>query len=335
MVLGGSGAVPQAALVVALACGLDQLLGDPARWLHPVQVIGWAIQRLRILSEAWAGDTPWKLRLCGALLTLAIVLGSGGTAWLLEHWARGRPPLGPALLVVGLASALAGGSLARAVRQVLEALPDLELARGRLAWIVGREVAGLPEEEILRAAAETTAENAVDGLFAPLFWILVGVVLQGIRPLAPGPLTLVWSFKAASTLDSMLGYRHGRLRWLGTAGARLDDALTWLPARLVALTLPLVTGRPCPVLPPFREALRQGRPDPSPNAGVSQAAYALAAGVRLGGFNQYADGWRHKPEVGVGLRTPDRQAVQTMLALTGRLDGLWLGLFLIGMIWRG
>jgi adenosylcobinamide-phosphate synthase len=89
------------------------------------------------------------------------------------------------------------------------------------------------------------------------------------------------------------------------------------------------------VLPPFREALRQGRPDPSPNAGVSQAAYALAAGVRLGGFNQYADGWRHKPEVGVGLRTPDRQAVQTMLALTGRLEGLWLGLFLIGMVWLG
>ena len=317
------------ALLVVLACGLDHLLGDPRQWLHPVQVMGGAIQRLRILCEAWAADTPWKLRFSGGLLAALVVGGSAGAGWLVEWWAQGRPLLGSAVLVVGLASALAGGSLERAVGAVLQALPDLTLARTRLAWIVGRDVEGLPEAEILRAAAETTAENAVDGLFAPLFWILAGVALHPLHRGAPGPLALAWAFKASSTLDSMLGYRHGRLRWLGTAGARLDDGLTWIPARLVALTLPLVSHRPWRFGRQFRQALREGAADPSPNAGVSQAAYALAVQVRLGGRNRYADGWRDKPVLGANFPAVDRLAVERMLSLTRRLELLWLLVFLI------
>lgn len=336
MALGGSGGVDHPALVVLLACGLDHLLGDPRQCLHPVQVMGWAIERLRHPCEAWAADIPWKLRLSGGLLTLLIVLGSAGAGWQLERWAQGRPLMGTALLVVALASALAGGSLERAVAEVLRALPDLAVARARLAWIVGREVEGLPEAEILRAAAETTAENAVDGLFAPLFWILAGVGLSGVLPGAPGPLALAWAFKASSTLDSMLGYRRGRLRWLGTAGARLDDALTWIPARLVAFTLPLVSRRPWRWWPCFRVALREGAADPSPNAGVSQAAYSQAAGVRLGGRNRYADGWRHKPVLGADFPAVQRQSVEDMLKLTRRLEGLWLGLFVVAWVgWHG
>jgi adenosylcobinamide-phosphate synthase len=155
-----------------------------------------------------------------------------------------------ALLVIALASALAGRSLEQAVAAVLKALAGdgqkrLERARQRLAWIVGRDTSDLDGPEILRAAAETASENAVDGLFAPLFWMLVGAALWTAGQSGwPGPLALAWAFKAASTLDSMLGYRRGRLRWLGTAGAKLDDLLTWLPCRLVALSLPLAAGRP-------------------------------------------------------------------------------------------
>ncbi|MFN9645983.1 MAG: adenosylcobinamide-phosphate synthase CbiB [Cyanobacteriota bacterium] len=333
---GGSGSLDHPALVVLLACGLDHLLGDPRWCLHPVQVMGWWITRLRRGSEAWAGDTPWKLRLAGGLLGLVVVVGSVGAGWALEGWARGTPGLGPGVMGVAWASALAGGRRERAVRGVVEALPDLELARERLAWIVGREVAGLPEEEILRAAAETTAENAVDGVFAPLFWLLVGVGLSGVSwggagLVAPGPVALAWGFKASSTLDSMLGYRRGRLRWLGTFGARLDDGLTWIPARLVALTLPLVSGRPWSVRGAFRLALQEGAADPSPNAGVSQAAYATVAEVRLGGRNRYADGWRLKPVLGAGFPGPDREAVERMLELTRRLEGLWLLVFLASL----
>lgn len=321
------GGVALAWLLVALACGLDRLIGDPAALLHPVQVMGWWIGRLRHLSEGLCGDRPVPLRLAGLLITLLVVSGSALVGCAVEQLSRFLPWIGLPLLLLGLASALAGGSLKHAVRRVLNALPDLELARSRLAWIVGREVAGLPEPEILRAAAETASENAVDGLFAPLFWMLVGAALWGLVPDAgvPGPLALSWAFKAASTLDSMLGYRRGRLRWLGTAGARLDDALTWLPCRLVALTLPLAAGHPGRTFPWLRVSLREGAPDPSPNAGVSQAAYAHAAGMRLGGLNRYADGSKAKPVLGPEHPPPERESVERLLRLTDRLEMLWLG----------
>ncbi|MDP5118021.1 MAG: cobalamin biosynthesis protein, partial [Prochlorococcaceae cyanobacterium MAG_34] len=170
----------------------------------------------------------------------------------------------------------------------------------------------------------TASENAVDGLFAPLFWMLVGAGIWGLNPALPGPLALAWGFKAASTLDSMLGYRRGRLRWLGTAGARLDDLLVWLPCRLVAMSLPLAAGQPGRCLGVLAAAGRDGATDPSPNAGLSQAAYAHVIGVQLGGSNRYGGQIRQKPLLGAGLAAPDQAAVLQMLQLNRRLELLWL-----------
>jgi adenosylcobinamide-phosphate synthase len=312
--------------------------------------MGWWITALRRLAEAWAGDDQGKLRLAGGLITLLLVGFSGLAGWGLEQLARELTLRGPLLAAVGLltltialASALAGRSLDQAVQQVLNVLPpdsvravqnpealdtrapeSLVAARQALAWIVGRDTADLEAGEILRAAAETASENAVDGLFAPLFWMLVGAGLWSLNPDLPGPLALAWGFKAASTLDSMLGYRQGRLRWLGTAGARLDDLLVWLPCRLVALSLPLAAGPGSRCLPLLAAALRDGAADPSPNAGVSQAAYAHTCGVQLGGCNRYGTQVRDKPLLAPGFPPADRAAVQRMLELNRRLEWLWL-----------
>jgi len=320
-------------LLVAVACGLDRLVGDPHGLLHPVQVMGAVIAGLRTGAERWAGDHPGRLRLAGGLITLVLVGGSAAAGACLEALARHWPPLGIPLLLIGLGSALAGRSLEQAVRTVLTALERkgsgrLEEARHRLAWIVGRDVEGLEENDILRALAETAAENGVDGLFGPLFWMLVGAVLGAVG--GPGPLSLAWAYKASSTLDSMLGYRRGRLRWLGTAGARLDDLLTWLPCRLVALSLPPLAGAALVgSWRNFRRALREGAPDPSPNAGVSQAAYALAAGVRLGGVNHYGGIARAKPVLAADCPAADRAAVERILGLSRRLELCWLAVGLL------
>jgi adenosylcobinamide-phosphate synthase len=336
-------------LLVPAAAVLDRLVGDPRSWFHPVQAMGAVIAGLRKPAEAWAGDRPGRLRLAGMAITLVLVGGSAAAGWAVERLAVSAPPVGLPLLLLGLASALAGRSLEQAVNAVLAALPSataaiatgaadpLEPARERLRWIVGRQVDGLPEAELLRAAAETAAENAVDGLFAPLFWMLAGALLLAAAPVGagwPGPLALAWAFKAASTLDSMLGYRQGRLRWLGTAGARLDDLLVWLPARLVALTLPLAAGRPGATGALWQAALADGAADPSPNAGVSQAAFAHAAGVRLGGLNRYGGGWRQKPILAAAAAPPDRAAVSRILALSRRLELIWLvgGTALVGAV---
>ena len=342
--------------LVAAACVLDRLLGDPRRCPHPVEAMGWWITVLRGWAEAWAGDRPGRLRLAGGVITAIVVGASGLAGWTLERLALQWSPLGLPLLVAGLASALAGRSLEQAVQGVLAKLeaPELgaagasakghreaalEAARQRLAWIVGRDVAQLDHQDILRAAAETASENAVDGLFAPLFWMLVGAGLWSLQggataSFSPGPLSLAWGFKAASTLDSMLGYRRGRLRWLGTAGARLDDLLTWLPCRLTALTLPLVTGWAggsrqggSSAHGPWRQfqrALREGAADPSPNAGVSQAAFALAAGVRMGGANRYGGEMRSKPLLAASSPKPDRSGVERILNLSLTLEITWM-----------
>ena len=325
-------------LLVALACGLDRLVGDPHGLLHPVQVMGSVINGLRTGAERWAGDRPLRLRLAGGLITLALVGGSTAAGAGLEMLARRWPPFGIPLLLIALASALAGRSLEQAVEAVLEALEGqgsgrLEDARRRLAWIVGRDVEGLDEQEILRALAETASENGVDGLFGPLFWMLVGTALGAVG--GPGPLALAWAYKASSTLDSMLGYRRGRLRWLGTAGARLDDLLTWLPCRLVALGLPALSGSgPVESWRRFRRALREGAPDPSPNAGVSQAAYALAAAVQLGGVNHYQGVAKAKPVLAADYANADPAAVERILELSRRLEAAWLatGLLLCGAL---
>ena len=291
--------------------------------------MGRFITGLRQWIEAWAGDRPFRLRAGGVLITFVLVLGSGATGWLLERLLLPQSPLpqplAALLVVIALASALAARSLRDSVLAVLQALPDLPSARDRLSWIVGRDVSQLDQDDILRASAETASENAVDGLFAPLFWMLIGAALwkAGFNQ-GPGPLALAWAFKASSTLDSMLGYKHGRLRWLGTAGARLDDLLTWLPCRTVLITLPLVSMRWSQWPKTVRAAAADGRPDPSPNAGLSESIFAHCADVQMGGPNRYGNTWINKPLLSSQSEKASASGVRKLLNLGLRLEGAWL-----------
>jgi adenosylcobinamide-phosphate synthase len=141
---------------------------------------------------------------------------------------------------------------------------------------------------------------------------------------APGPLALAWAFKASSTLDSMLGYKHGRLRWLGTAGARLDDLLTWLPCRLVLITLPLVSLSLTQWQATVRAAVADGKPDPSPNAGLSESIFAHCADVQMGGLNRYGNTWINKPLLSGRSEKASASGVRKLLNLGLRLEGAWL-----------
>ena len=311
-------------LLVPFAVGLDRLIGDPAWIPHPVQIMGVVIRMLRTVAERCARDLPFRLRAAGLMIAGLLVGGAGWVGWLIEQLTLRSAWFGAPLMALALASCLALRSLDQAVRTVLQALPDLPLARARLAWIVGRDVSALGEREILRAVAETASENAVDGVFAPLFWMIVGMAIWTLRPDAPGPLAMAWGFKAASTLDSMLGYRTGTLRWLGTAGAKLDDVLTWIPCRLTALTLPLVAGEWRASMVQFAAATREGAADPSPNSGLSQAIYAQVVGIRMGGINRYGSELREKPLLAADHPSPEANDVERILQLTRRLESAWV-----------
>ena len=321
-------------LAVVAAVGLDWLIGDPLWLPHPVVVMGWWIQMLRARLESWAGERHLQLQLAGLLITLILISGTALAGWFVERLTQQAPHLGWPLLVIALASALAGRSLRQSVMAVLKALPpnaanELTSARERLSRIVGRDVHQLDAAGIIRACAETASENAVDGIFAPLAWMAAGCFLWSLNSAAPGPLALAWAFKASSTLDSMLGYREGRLRWLGTAGARLDDVLTWLPCRLVMATLPLVSRPWWQWWSLVLAAERDGASDPSPNAGRSEAIYAHCAGVRLGGRNRYSRGWIEKPVLAANQPPATKTSVERILRLNLYLQGLWMMILLV------
>jgi adenosylcobinamide-phosphate synthase len=150
-----------------------------------------------------------------------------------------------------------------------------------------------------------------------------------VMPSGPGPLALAWAFKASSTLDSMLGYRTGRLRWLGTAGARLDDLLTWLPCRLVMLTLPLVCPPWTRWMQRVQAAERDGATDPSPNAGRSEAIYGHCIGIQLGGENHYGERRVQKPVLAADQPAANSLLVRGVLKASDRLEILWLSALVI------
>jgi len=309
-------------VVLLTAALLDYLIGDPWNWWHPVQGMGWAIARYRNLVLRWL-QHPVALRLAGIGLGLGLPIGCAGLGWLLVggayhlHWA-----IGWGVESLLLASCFAGRSLRDAAVDVLTPLQegDLQQARSHLSRYVGRDTATLPEAEILRAVLETVTENATDGVLAPLFYATVGSLLTGV-----GPLPLALAYKATSTLDSMIGYREAPYTDFGWFSARLDDFLTWVPCRLLVLTLSLLSGKPVNV---WRLCWRDAPLDPSPNSGWSECAYAAVLGVQVGGLNWYQGVAKPKPLLGEPLHaiTPDR--IRQALQLTRWCFLLWLAIAL-------
>jgi len=326
-----------ALLIVLLAAGLDYLIGDPWGWPHPVRAMGWVIHRYS-QGVFYLVKAPWfqavtgsrekvrKTTLClaGILLALGLVLGSGALSWGVIHLAQQlQPLLGTGVAVVLLAACFAGRSLRDAAADVLAPLEaeDLELARSRLSQYVGRDTEELPKPEILRAVLETVTENATDGVLAPLFYALIGAALS---PTASVSLAL--AYKAASTLDSMIGYRSQPFQELGWCSARLEDGLTWLPCRLLVFTLALGSGRPCRF---WQRCQRDAVQDSSPNSGWSECAYALVLGVQLGGINTYQGVIQSKPLLGEPLHPITAADIRQALQLTRWIFLGWLGLAIL------
>lgn len=325
------------AAILAIAALLDYAIGDPQTWLHPVQVMGWLISRYTTFVLHYFSH-PLARRIAGIVLGIGMIGGSGAIGWAIVGAASLiHPGVGMAIASVILASCFAGRSLRDAAREVLQplltngdlttlstdAIPteeQLAQARSRLSRYVGRDTEQLSQSEILRAVLETVTENAVDGVMAPLFYAIVGAML----PIGSVPLTL--SYKAASTLDSMVGYKEAPYTYLGWFSAKTDDALTWLPCRLTVLSLALLSGKPWRV---WQICQRDAPQDPSPNAGWSECAYAAVLGVQVGGTNTYRGMIKHKPYLGDRLQPIVVERIEQALSLTRTVFLIWLAIALL------
>jgi len=270
------------AIGLVLGFAADRVLGDPSRF-HPVAGFGTVAGRLE--QRMWADD-----RTTGAGYTAVLVGGTAAAGIVADRAAT--HPLARTLLTAATTWAVIGGrSLGREAGHVhawLEA-GNLPAAREQLTHLVGRDPSDLDAAEISRATVESVAENTSDAVVAPL--------LAG----AAGGIGGLVAYRAANTLDAMVGHRSDRYRRFGWASARLDDVLNLAPARLSALLgavlAPVVGGSTAAA---FRAWTRDARRHPSPNAGPVEASFAGALGVRLGGTNVYGTRVEHRPTLGDG-----------------------------------
>ena len=304
------------AMVVAMA--VDALLGWPsslfARIGHPVTWLG---RLISALDAAWnrASDPPAFRRAAGVAGALLVIALSVAIGWALQFslpsgWIR--------IVLVGILAwpLVALRSLHDHVAAVANPLQagDIAGARAAVSRIVGRDPAALDDSGIARAAIESLAENASDGIVAPLFW----GALFGL----PG----ILGYKAINTLDSMIGHRSVRHEAFGWAAARIDDVANFIPARLTGFLFVLLAPRRSEALACMTRDARRHR---SPNAGCPEAAMAGALGVRLSGPRIYHGSTTAEPWLNEGARDPLGPDIGAGLAVYRRAMLLLAGLLAI------
>jgi adenosylcobinamide-phosphate synthase len=280
---------------------LDQILGDPAWFPHPVVGMGKAIT----LFEKLLNEGSYRF-IKGAFMTVLMVGITYAACWFSLVLSMGiHPAISFLLSTVVVFSCLSALTLRKEVEKVFEALQQY-LYRGRiqLARIVGRDTRNLNTKQIRIAALETLSENLSDGVIAPLFWF----ALLG----APGML----AYKMINTLDSMIGYKNDRYLYFGKFAARLDDAANFIPARLTALLMLVVSGN----LSKVNFVLRHGNKHASPNSGYPEAALAGILGCRFGGPNSYSGKIVQKPYIGTIDRKPDGNDLNLSLSINRRCE---------------
>ena len=273
---------------------LDALFGDPAWLPHPVVYMGKAISKLEKFLRSRLPKTPQGELLGGAIVAFCLPVGTflltGLVCW---GAARLHPLLGLAVQMFWCGQALAARGLVQESTNVYKELkkPDLPGARKVVSRIVGRDTAELTAEGVTKAAVETVAENASDGVIAPLLSMLIG----------GAPLAL--TYKAINTMDSMLGYKNEKYLYFGRIPAKLDDAANYLPSRLAALLwVAAAAFTHNDAKGAWKIWRRDRRNHASPNSAQTESACAGALGVQLAGPAYYFGEYYAKPTIGDALR---------------------------------
>ena len=307
------------ALSVFAGFGLDCLLGDPLSAAHPVVLMGKLISFLEKRLRARFPKTPQGERTAGRIMALCVPLISAGAGLLLLYFAwRVHPWAYFAVSAFLCWQCFAARCLMTEAKKVVTCLETQGLAAGRrqVGMLVGRDTEKLTEEQVIKAAVETVAENTSDGVVAPFFWMALFGAAGGLL------------YKAINTMDSMVGYKNDRYLHFGRAAAKLDDGANYIPARLSALAmigaafLLKLDGRGA-----WRVWRRDRRNHASPNSAQTESACAGALGVRLGGDASYFGQLYKKPTIGDPRRPIERADVHRACNLMYGTSGLLLALY--------
>ncbi|WP_027624233.1 adenosylcobinamide-phosphate synthase CbiB [Clostridium lundense] len=273
---------------ILLAVIIDWIVGDPYWFPHPVIYIGKLISFLDKRGRKFCKSNK-ALKAFGGLIVVIVASISFIIPFLILFLAKNNLWIYHIFNIVILWTTLAAKCLKNEAIKVYNALKnrDIEDARVKLSYIVGRDTSELTEKEIIRADVETVAENASDGVIAPLFYGIIG----------GAPLAMM--YKGINTMDSMLGYMNEKYLHIGFFPAKVDDVFNLIPARLsgilMCLTAPVVKGN---ILESFKIMIRDRKNHKSPNCAYPEAATAGAMGIQIGGTNVYFGEVVYKPTIG-------------------------------------
>ncbi|PKL15773.1 MAG: cobalamin biosynthesis protein CobD [Spirochaetae bacterium HGW-Spirochaetae-5] len=284
---------------------LDFILGDPRRFPHPVSLIGGLISRLEKILRRGVFEKGAGVILVVIVVPSVyfIVMYISALSWALE--------------IFLIYTIFALKSLSTEALKVYKALADgnIELARKEISFLVSRDTASMKRSDIIRAAVETVTENIVDGVTAPMFYLFIGGAPAGM------------AYKAANTIDSMIGYKNEKYIKFGWSGARLDDLLNYIPARITGFVLiplaALFTGGS--VTGAYRILLRDRLNHSSPNSGHPESASAGALGIQLGGPVSYFGVMNNKPYIGDKERELELEDIRRAIRLLYAVSFIAMG----------
>ncbi len=325
-------------LIFLGSIGFDLLIGDPRFLIHPVQIIGFFIKKISDYLISNFGENKNILFWGGLIVAISTIGISFGLGKLIElgYVQSKNNFFGGLLIFFGLSSCIATKGLISSVKEIAELIErekindqNKRIIKEKVQRIVSRDVSSSSIEHLLRSSTESLTENSVDGIFGPLFWIFIGMFLMKFSIFLPGPLSLGFSYKAISTLDSMIGYKYDYFRYLGFFSAKIEDIFTFVPSRLVLITLPLVSLKINEYGSIIKKSYLDGKKYDSPNAGISEAIFAYISGIKLGGESKYKNEIIKKPKINADGDNCTGDKIKLICQLILRLQFLWIMIFVL------
>ncbi|WP_130805344.1 adenosylcobinamide-phosphate synthase CbiB [Senegalia massiliensis] len=281
--------------IIFLALILDFLFGDPYFIPHPIVYIGKLISYIenKIRKSKIDLKTGGFLLLILVLMIVFIIIST-----ILFIANKIHPVFNIVITIYLLYTSLAAKCLRDEGIKIYKVLKkgDIKKARILISYLVGRDTENLSEKEITRATVETIAENTIDGVLAPLFYIFIGF-LVGM------PVQFVFLYKSINTLDSMVGYTNKKYKDIGYFSAKLDDVVNFIPARIGSFFMILVGLLKYDIKNGFKIFIRDRFNHKSPNAGFPESAVAGLLNIQIGGENIYFGEKIYKPTIGDKNRT--------------------------------
>ncbi len=289
---------------ILIAYCLDLILGDPYRIPHPVQFIGRLISKVEGLTYRYENKKFW-----GGVLLVVVMGVTFITTSLLG--------MVEVVEIYLLYTIFATRCLANEGNKVYSILcaEDMERARRELSYLVSRDTGSMEERDVIRSTLETISENTVDGIIAPMFYMVLGALI--FPGASYGALAFGMTYKAINTLDSMVGYKNDKYMDFGMVSAKVDDLVNLIPARLTGMILYPLTA--LILRYDYRSALRiyfrDRKNHASPNSAHPEAAAAGALGIQFGGTTSYFGKVYNKPTIGDRLREFHREDIRKNINL--------------------